>query len=195
MQETWVRSPGEGNGNPLQYSCLRNSTDREPGRLQSVGLQRVGHHQAINTSWLFLSYSLFLSFRWFYLLNSWAALSHYTSCLQCCSLLGHLSFTQAAGRDKMLSYRVTSPPCQVILRIKFKLPCLPPVSPLALSATLPAPSSHSSPLPSTFQAGGSTCSSLTWHSLVSFCARCFLLSGTLFSPSNLLLLFCSSFKV
>ena len=23
------RSPGEGNGNPLQYSCLKNSTDRE----------------------------------------------------------------------------------------------------------------------------------------------------------------------
>ena len=22
------RSPGEGNGNPLQYSCLKNSTDR-----------------------------------------------------------------------------------------------------------------------------------------------------------------------
>ena len=22
------RSPGEGNGNPLQYSCLENSTDR-----------------------------------------------------------------------------------------------------------------------------------------------------------------------
>ena len=22
------RSPGEGNGNPLQYSCLRNPTDR-----------------------------------------------------------------------------------------------------------------------------------------------------------------------
>ena len=29
----------ERNGNPLQYSCLENSTDREPGRLQSVGLQ------------------------------------------------------------------------------------------------------------------------------------------------------------
>ena len=33
MQETWVRSlgwedpPGEGNGNPLQYSCLENPTD------------------------------------------------------------------------------------------------------------------------------------------------------------------------
>ena len=25
----WVgRSPGEGNGNPLHYSCLENSTDR-----------------------------------------------------------------------------------------------------------------------------------------------------------------------
>ena len=23
------RSPGEGNGNPLQYSCLEDSTDRE----------------------------------------------------------------------------------------------------------------------------------------------------------------------
>ena len=33
MQETWVRSlgqedsPGEGNGYPLQYSCLENSMD------------------------------------------------------------------------------------------------------------------------------------------------------------------------
>ena len=27
------RSTGEGNGNPLQYSCLGNSMDREPGRL------------------------------------------------------------------------------------------------------------------------------------------------------------------
>ena len=24
-----VRFPGEGNGNPLQYSCLENSVDRE----------------------------------------------------------------------------------------------------------------------------------------------------------------------
>ena len=29
----------EINGNPLQYSCLENSMDREPGRLQSMGLQ------------------------------------------------------------------------------------------------------------------------------------------------------------
>ena len=36
------RSPGEGNGKPLQYSCLDNSTE-EPDGLQSIGSQRVGH--------------------------------------------------------------------------------------------------------------------------------------------------------
>ena len=35
------RSPGEGNDNPLQYSCLGNPMDRkEPGRLQSMGSQK-----------------------------------------------------------------------------------------------------------------------------------------------------------
>ena len=42
------RSPGEGNGDPLQYSCLENPMDGEPGRLQSTGLQRVGHDWAIS---------------------------------------------------------------------------------------------------------------------------------------------------
>ena len=31
MQETQVWSPGEGNGSPLQYSCLENSWTEEPG--------------------------------------------------------------------------------------------------------------------------------------------------------------------
>ena len=34
------RSPGEGNGNLLQYSCLENLVDR--GAWQAMGLQRVG---------------------------------------------------------------------------------------------------------------------------------------------------------
>ena len=38
------RSPAEGNGNPLQYSCLGNPVDRGPGGLQSRGLQRVRHN-------------------------------------------------------------------------------------------------------------------------------------------------------
>ena len=37
------KSPGEGNGNPLQYSCLENPMTEEPGGLQSTGSQRVGH--------------------------------------------------------------------------------------------------------------------------------------------------------
>ena len=36
------RSPGEGKGNPLQYSCLGTSLDREPGELQPMKSQ-VGH--------------------------------------------------------------------------------------------------------------------------------------------------------
>ena len=36
------RSPGVGNGNPLQYSCLEIFHE-EAGRLQSMGPQRVGH--------------------------------------------------------------------------------------------------------------------------------------------------------
>ena len=36
----WGRSPGEGNGNPLQYSCLENPMDREHGRLQSLGVTK-----------------------------------------------------------------------------------------------------------------------------------------------------------
>ena len=34
---------GEGNGNPLQYSCLEIPWMKEPGRLQSMGSRRVGH--------------------------------------------------------------------------------------------------------------------------------------------------------
>ena len=37
------RSPGEGNGNPLQYSCLGSPMDGGACGLQSVGLQRVRH--------------------------------------------------------------------------------------------------------------------------------------------------------
>ena len=34
------RFPGEGTGNPLQYSCLENSTDRETQRMTVMGLQK-----------------------------------------------------------------------------------------------------------------------------------------------------------
>ena len=52
------RPPGEGNGNPFQYSCLGNLKERgqrteEPGRLQSMWLQesdttyQLNHHISI----------------------------------------------------------------------------------------------------------------------------------------------------
>ena len=49
------RSPGEGNGNSLQYSCLGNSIDRGAWQ-QSMGSQRVRHdlatkQQQQDTNW------------------------------------------------------------------------------------------------------------------------------------------------
>ena len=38
--------PREGNGNPLQYSCLGNPRTEEPGRLQSIVPQSVRHNLA-----------------------------------------------------------------------------------------------------------------------------------------------------
>ena len=35
--------PGEGNGNPLHYTCLGNPTDRGAWRVQSMGSKRVEH--------------------------------------------------------------------------------------------------------------------------------------------------------
>ena len=37
------RSPGGGNDNPPQYSCLENSMERGAWRATVMGLQRVGH--------------------------------------------------------------------------------------------------------------------------------------------------------
>ena len=36
-------SPGDGNGNPLQYSCLENPMDRGTWQATVHGIARVGH--------------------------------------------------------------------------------------------------------------------------------------------------------
>ena len=38
------RSPGGGNVDLLQYSCLEIPRTEEPGGLQTMGSQRVGHN-------------------------------------------------------------------------------------------------------------------------------------------------------
>ena len=43
---------GEGNGTPLQYSCLENPWMEEPGRLQSIGVAE-GQTQLSNLTFTF----------------------------------------------------------------------------------------------------------------------------------------------
>ena len=38
------RSPGEGNGNPLQYSCLENPMDRGAWRATVHGVANIRHN-------------------------------------------------------------------------------------------------------------------------------------------------------
>ena len=49
------RSPGERNGNPLQYSCLENSMERS-----LVGYSPWGHKELDTTEQVTLSLSLFI---------------------------------------------------------------------------------------------------------------------------------------
>ena len=69
----WGRSPGEGKGNPLQYSCLENSMDGGAWwAIQSTGLKRVRHDRATSLTFtlvhawfcLCLPKSLFLPVLW-----------------------------------------------------------------------------------------------------------------------------------
>ena len=48
------RSPGGGNGNSFQNSCLENPWTEEPGGLQSMGSQRVRRDRAcmISSYWI-----------------------------------------------------------------------------------------------------------------------------------------------
>ena len=46
----WWRSPGEENGNPLQYSCLENFMGRGAWRAAVHGVARVGHNLVTNTN-------------------------------------------------------------------------------------------------------------------------------------------------
>ena len=50
-----VKIPWEGNGNPLQYSCLKIPCTEETGGLQFMGLRRVRHNWA-HTHYVMLHY-------------------------------------------------------------------------------------------------------------------------------------------
>ena len=60
------RSPGEENGNPLQYFCLENSMDRGVWWVQAMGSRRVGTLWFLGTEirlWLVFGYSCQIKYR------------------------------------------------------------------------------------------------------------------------------------
>ena len=76
------RSPGEGNSNGLQYSCLENPMDSGSGGEQSMGLQRVEHDSATKQTtihyiniYINLYYILYINymreFTWIYMCRIW----------------------------------------------------------------------------------------------------------------------------
>ena len=47
------RSPGGGQGNPLQHSCLENPMNREAWQ---ATIQKVGHDQQLSTTYIYAEY-------------------------------------------------------------------------------------------------------------------------------------------
>ena len=97
MQETWVRSlgredsPGEGNGDPLQYSCLENSMNGEAWRATVHGVAK---------SWTQLSDFPFFSFS-FTEISDGEEMATHSSILSC------LGNPMDRGAWQATAYRVT----------------------------------------------------------------------------------------
>ena len=69
MQKTgfdpWVgKIPGEGNGNPLQYSCLENPMDRGAWWATVHGVTRVRHNLATKPTFLNLIIIIFSALKY-----------------------------------------------------------------------------------------------------------------------------------
>ena len=66
MQETWGsipglrRFPGEGNGNPLQCSCLENPVDREAWQATVHGVTKNQTERLTLTNYIYTSLSIHL---------------------------------------------------------------------------------------------------------------------------------------
>ena len=84
------RSPGEGNGHPLQYSCLENPMDRGAWGAPVHGAQRAGHDWMTNTLWIYL-----FSFR---KPKCTASLSHENLALRCKDKI-HMRFQRHGRKD------------------------------------------------------------------------------------------------
>ena len=69
------RSPKEGNGNALQYSCLENPTDREAWQSTIQRSQRVGHNWATKRTIDYYIMQVFNIFHWLQIHFHWESLT------------------------------------------------------------------------------------------------------------------------
>ena len=108
-------SPGLGNGNPLQCSCLGNPMDRGAWGLQSMGLQKVGHKWActypvfLKQAFLFKKIIFTISFSPFCLLENKSPLKNYFVQNKKCHIL-HLNMKKSKGwviRPRSCSWSVS----------------------------------------------------------------------------------------
>ena len=68
------RSPGGGNGNPLQYFCLENPMDKGSWRATVIGVPRVGHNWSnlAHTHYFYLHPIQFMYVNFFFFLHCMA---------------------------------------------------------------------------------------------------------------------------
>ena len=69
------RSPAEGNGNALQYSCLENPTDREAWQPTIQRSQGVGHNWATKRTIDYYIMQVFNIFHWLQIHFHWESLT------------------------------------------------------------------------------------------------------------------------
>ena len=120
------RSPGGGNGNPLQYSCLEIPQPEEPGGLQSMGSQRVGHNWAwasvvyISQNW-FSQNTIKSSQNYFYMLLKYISSVQSFRCVQLLATpwtvacQASLSITNSQSLPKLMSTELVMPSSHLIL--------------------------------------------------------------------------------
>ena len=129
MQEIWVPSQSwedplaKGRATHSSILACRIPWTEEPGRLQSMGLQRVEHNWATNTvdSWTRENWvQIHILARW--------SLASYLTFLITCYLSGTLSITNSRSLPKLMSIELVMPSRHLILyRPLLLLPPIPPI--------------------------------------------------------------------
>ena len=123
------RSPGEGNGNPLQYSCLGNPMDRGAWRATAHGSQRVRDNQ--ETKHVLKNIMYFKNHNHSIHFESWRLPSsvHKTSAIRAHWLKSTSDCLDLAGCPKSSSFHLPSSRTHLgsLLTFSFLVICLPPL--------------------------------------------------------------------